>query len=100
MITSPQVMIDDRRMAASYLCERLDGNMEKIKSDKENLLAKTAAALNALNPLSVISRGYSAVFTDSGKLVKSVNDVAVGERVSFKTSDGTVHATATEIETE
>ncbi len=100
VLTSPQVMIDDRRMAASYLCERLEGNMEKIRIDKENLLARTAASLNALNPLSVISRGYSAVFADSGKLIKSVNDVKVGDSVSFRTSDGTVRATATEIEKE
>ena len=98
VLTTPQVMIDDRRMAAAYLCERLEGNIEKIKRDKENLLARTAASLNALNPLSVISRGYSAVFTDGGKLIKSVDDVAPGENLSFKTSDGTVHATATEIE--
>ncbi len=95
-LVSPGVMIDDRRMTAAYLFERLEGNMRRIKSDKEGLLAKRTAALGALNPLSVISRGYSAVFTESGKLVKSVDDISAGDRFSFKTSDGTVRAVATE----
>ena len=46
--------------------------------------------LEALNPMSVISRGYSAVFADDGRLIKSVDQVSVGDRLNFKTVDGTV----------
>ncbi len=98
VLTTPRVMIDDRRMTAAYLAERLEGNMQKIQRDKVNTLAQSAAKLNALNPLAVISRGYSAVFNSDGRLIKSVNDITEGENFSFKTSDGTVHAKATEIE--
>ena len=64
---------------------------------KKAEMAKEAGKLSALNPLSVISRGYSAVYKDDGKLVRCVDDVAVGEKIEFKTIGGQVACTVDEI---
>ena len=42
--------------------------------------------------MSVISRGYSAVFSDDGSLIKSVDQIEIGDSVNFKTVDGSVNA--------
>ena len=60
-------------------------------------LGRVSGKLEALNPLSVISRGYSAVYTEDKALVKSVDQLSVGMKVSFKTSDGAADATIDKI---
>ena len=47
--------------------------------------------------MSVISRGYSAVFLDDGTLVKSVKQVNIGDDFAFSTSDGEVKGKVTSI---
>ncbi|MBQ4066420.1 MAG: exodeoxyribonuclease VII large subunit, partial [Clostridia bacterium] len=56
-----------------------------------------AASISALNPLAVLSRGYSAVFDDGGRVIKSVNDTRIGETVVLKLSDGAVVAIVDDI---
>ena len=71
---------------------RMENGMKYSLSLKKELFARYTSKLEALNPMSVISRGYSAVFTDEGRLIKSVDQVEVGDRLNFKTVDGTVSA--------
>lgn len=95
-LVSPQNAIDDRRMALAVTETRLYDKVENIIQRKKSLMASATAKLDALNPLSVISRGYSAVFSGDGKLIKSVSQVKSGDTVSFKVTDGTVSATVTD----
>ena len=72
--------------------EKLFARMEKILERKKSQLAASTAKLDALNPLSVVARGYSAVFSDGGKLIKSVEQTNVGDTVSFMLTDGKISA--------
>lgn len=91
-LTDPKAMIDDKRMATVLLSERILSAEGNVVSRAKLSLGVTAGKLEALNPLSVISRGYSAVYTEDKALVKSVDQLKVGMKVSFKTSDGTADA--------
>lgn len=72
------------------LSKRLYRAEEIMLAQKKENFALITGKLEALNPMSVISRGYCAVFTDEGRLIKSVDDVTKGQRFSFKTRDGKV----------
>jgi len=98
VLSSPQNAIDDKRMSALALTDRLIKSMDMINLRKRGVLASSAAKLDALNPLSVISRGYSAVFGEGGGLIKSINQVKKGDAIKFKTSDGNVKATVNGVE--
>ncbi|EIT87325.1 exodeoxyribonuclease VII large subunit [Fictibacillus macauensis ZFHKF-1] len=67
--------------------------LEKAKVSFTNELAK----LNALSPLAVMERGYSLVFSKEEQLVKSVQDVEVGEAVTVQLQDGTLDCHVSEI---
>lgn len=56
-----------------------------------NLLAEKVAVLDGLSPLKTLSRGYSLVYKDD-QLVKSVNSLSSGDRVSIQMSDGEINA--------
>ncbi len=92
MLTTPMNMVEDRRMSLIYSTERLASAQNETVSRGKLALGKCAAKLEALNPLSVIARGYSAVYTDDKVLVKSVSQLKYGSRVCFKTSDGSAEA--------
>ncbi len=114
MLQSPLNLVDDKRMHTELLRDKLCAAMQRIVDTKristENADAeltdgirqvyekgrleyiRLTSKLEALNPMSVISRGYSAVFNDEGRLIRSVNSVDIGDRVSMNLSDGTVVA--------
>ena len=84
-------------MAVLSLSGTLEAQMKLMLTNKRGQFASLTASLEALNPMSVISRGYSAVFTDDGGLIKSVKQIKEGDRFTFRTTDGTVSGRAEEI---
>ena len=99
-LTTPKNFIDDKRMALGMTEEKLFSRMEKILERKKSQLGASTAKLDALNPLSVVARGYSAVFSDGGKLIKSVEQTNVGDTVSFMLTDGKISAEVKTVERE
>jgi exodeoxyribonuclease VII large subunit len=91
-LTQPSSYIDDKRMALMSLTKDLENAVNlKLISQKQKF-ARLSSVLEAVSPLKVISKGYSAVFKDGGKLVKSVDDLSEGDEVSFKLTDGSINA--------
>lgn len=97
-MTNPMNVIDDKRMTLAMEEKALVNRMEALLAKKRALFARDTAKLEALNPLAVISRGYSAVFNESGALVKSISQTKEGETLSFMLTDGKIHATVSAIE--
>ncbi len=91
-LTQPSAYIDDKRMALMSLTKDLENAVvHKLTAEKQKF-ARLSSVLEAVSPLKVISKGYSAVFKDGGKLVKSVDDLNEGDDVSFKLTDGSINA--------
>ncbi len=97
-MTSPMNVIDDKRMALVMAEQKLSGRMEMLLDKKRALFIRDTAKLDALNPLAVIARGYSAVFDENGTLVKSISQTKEGETLSFMLTDGKIHAEVMKIE--
>ncbi|MBQ8332266.1 MAG: exodeoxyribonuclease VII large subunit [Clostridia bacterium] len=96
-MTDPGNLIEDKRVLLDHLSDRLRLAEDREIQMKKAEMAAAAGKLNALNPLSVISRGYSAVYRDDGALVKKIEDVEPGDKVAFKTIGGEALCTVDEI---
>ena len=96
VMTSPEHYIDDKRMALLSASRSLENLTSSMLAAKKADYIKFTSLLEALNPLKIISRGYSAVFDESGKLIKSINDVEKGDSFSFRTVDGSIHGVVTD----
>ena len=77
--------------------EKLSYSFDKVLSDKKSTLSSVCAKLETLSPLSVISRGYSAVTDGDGRLVKSVGQLSVGDAVTLRLGGGEADARITSI---
>ena len=87
-LKSPEALLDEKRMTLVSLASGL----HNAASAKERLcrasLAALAGKLEALDPLSVISRGYGAIYGDDGSIIKSTGQLDVGQNVTVRLSDG------------
>ena len=63
---------------------------------EENRFITISEKLSALNPLSILGRGYSLTTKQNGELA-TVSNLQVGETVSIKINDGTIKAEIVEI---
>lgn len=96
-LSDPTYQIDERRMTLAYFSEKLNMSAQKKASDGRAALALAAGKLSALDPLAVLTRGYGAVYDTDGKIVKSVSQLAAGEKVNLRLCDGVVGAEVREI---
>ncbi len=95
VLSNPKYLVEDKRMLLLNSSQKLDNSFFISFEKKKQEFALKTARLEALNPMSVISRGYSAVFLGDGTLVKSVSQVKCGDAFAFKTADGEVDALVT-----
>ena len=96
VLTDPMAYINEKNMLLAAVASRLETSAERSLEKKNALLSKNAALLNSLSPLSILSRGYSVAYTKDGTPVIRANDVSVGERITVRTSDGSIEAEVTE----
>jgi exodeoxyribonuclease VII large subunit len=100
LLTSPQALFDERRMHLCLREERLTrlsaSSLDRARAD----MARRAAKLEALSPLSVLSRGYAMVSdTTSGNMMTRAESLVVGQTVDLRFADGTATAEITKINT-
>ncbi len=92
VMKSPATLLDDKNMRLSHITDRLDSSYSRVVSEKRTEFVKKISQLEALSPLSVLSRGYSVAFGDDEKLIKNVSDVKNGDKITICVSDGRISA--------
>ncbi len=66
----------------------MDRSLERRIESSRSKLGELDARLHALSPLAVLGRGYALVMNEAGGLVHSTAQVATGDRVTTRLSDG------------
>ncbi|MBR7112436.1 MAG: exodeoxyribonuclease VII large subunit [Clostridia bacterium] len=92
-LRSPVAYIDDKRMALTYLSEKLDGGVRLALLKQKNRFSSLCSKLEALNPLGVLLRGYAVVFDEQGSALSGIGQIECGSNVFVRLSDGTFEAT-------
>lgn len=91
---NPTQKINEQYMVIDIKVKALQNSMMlKLKEAKTSFVKETAK-LDSLSPLKTLTRGYSIVTKqESGKVIKSVDDLNSGEKVNLRLSDGQKTAT-------
>ena len=97
VLRNPLHILDEKKTRLIFGTEKLENAIKAYTNQKKSVFEKNASKLEALNPLSVLLRGFSAVFVEEGKLVKSVHDVSVGDLLTLRTADGSIRATVDDL---
>ncbi len=97
VLQNPRAMMDDKKMQTAMLAERLFRAEERTLTASRAALQTETGKLSALSPLSVLSRGYSAVYKDDGTLVKHAEQLTPGDNITVRTEGGEVDAAVTAV---
>ena len=88
----PEQIIEDRRYWLDLCEERLDRSMDHLLRASAERLGKAAVSLEALSPLSVLSRGYTLTESAEGKRIQSADEVQRGDALRTRFADGIVES--------
>ena len=92
ILRRPEQMIENRRYQLGLYEERLDRLMDHRLQSLRDRLSKASGSLEALSPLSILSRGYTLTENAEGRLIQSANEVAVGDTIRTRFTDGVVES--------
>jgi len=89
----PEQPIERANQTIDLLSDRMDRAQARLTERAQARLVNIAGRLEALSPLKVLSRGYAAISTESGKVVVKASDLASGDKVRIAFADATRTAT-------
>ena len=91
--------IDDKRLMLDYTQKNLSALAQKHMAQREQCFAALTAKLDALSPLKVLGRGYAVARNGAGEILRSAQDVQVGERIEVLLGQGSLVCTVNERKT-
>ena len=84
VMQDPRFYIEDKRLLLDYSQDRLCAVMRRqLSADRERYI-RLAAALDAMNPLKVLGRGYAIARKSDGEIIRETADVRVGEHITVR----------------
>lgn len=86
-LLSPSNLIDERMNTVSLLYNDAINRINDKLTYEGNRFVVACAKIDSLNPIKVLSRGYSIALKEN-KIINSINDVFCGDRITVKFSDG------------
>lgn len=90
-LVSPQSKIDKYEQQLSVLSNKAEAFIADTINKTDNSIRTSAAKLESLNPVAVLSRGY-AIAEKDGQVVSSKNQLSVDDEFSIEFSDGKISA--------
>lgn len=80
--------VQDKRMELAHVQRRMGDLAGRYLLKKAEKFSALAAALDAMSPLKVLSRGYAVVRDGSGKILRSYRDTETGAKVTVSLGEG------------
>lgn len=88
-MASPEKTIKQAKLSNEELGKRLHKALKHVLAKQQSRLASNSQLLDAVSPLSTLSRGYSITYNNN-EIVRSVDDIKPGDILVNKLIDGEV----------
>ncbi|MGL5427510.1 exodeoxyribonuclease VII large subunit [Cetobacterium sp.] len=88
--------IEEQHQSLVYLEERLENSLSRILKEKKHDLEIRAEKIIGLNPLAVLSRGYS-ITNSKSKSLKKLSDIKIGDEIETILNFGKIISEVKEI---
>lgn len=97
-LQSPTAYLDERRLLLDSIQRRLCAAQQQTLAKSRQRCVRLTAALDAMSPLKVLTRGYAMAQTEGGQLLRRVGQVQSGDRFTLQLSDGRIQASVEKTE--
>lgn len=95
-LQSPTGYLQQKEKQLELLTNRLASAQNRNIAGIRQRYISQVSKLDAMSPLKVLMRGYAMATTESGTLLRSIDQVDMGERIDIALSDGKMTATVVE----
>ncbi len=96
-LQSPDGYLLQRRKSLELLQNRLhSAGLQGVQRKRQRFVALTAK-LDAMSPLKVLTRGYAMTQTEDGAVLRSVQQIHVGDKIRVSLNDGSLTAAVTDV---
>ena len=99
-LLSPEGKLERNRKELGFRSEAMDRAIATVLQRDEARLRSSIEQLGALHPLAILQRGYSAVRNGQGKVIGSVEELAIGQTVELMMRNGSAMAEIREVRRE
>jgi len=99
-LASPMSRLEQNTLHVMHLQERVESATQRKYEKGKQALGALSARLCALNPLSVLGRGYSMTENENGGVIGSVTKLQAGQKIRLRMRDGRAYATVEDVERE
>lgn len=89
---SPSRLLKQRQETINSLSSGLPGQMAKLLRDNRRQVEHLSTLLETLGPSATLKRGYAIVTDESGKVVRSTQQVEQGNSIAVALDDGQLRA--------
>ena len=96
VLKNPLEGVELRRVEVDGLAASLSTAASRRAERAGEQLAALSGKLDAMSPLAVLSRGYAAIFSESGKAIPRAVKIRRNEKIMVRMSDGVLHCTVEE----
>ena len=90
VLTDSGAYVADRRLALDHATSLLQAAFRSCVAEKRGSLSRNVAALDAMSPLKVLSRGYAIAVTEDGGILRSKKDAFLGQKLRLQLADGDI----------
>lgn len=97
-LQSPTAYVDERRLLLDGVQRRLCTAQQQTLAGSRQRCVRLTAALDAMSPLKVLTRGYAMAQTEDGRLLRTVEQTSPGGRFTLHLADGRIRASVEAIE--
>ncbi len=95
---SPQKILDKNRQTVHNLIQLFQMASQRVLERKRHQLELRRRELSALNPLEILSRGYSVTCDEEGRPIVDAAELSTGQSITTRFGSGRVVSTITSIE--
>ena len=88
--------LERKRVLLDYTQKNLASLAEKQVGERRQRFAALCASLHAMSPLAVLARGYAVARTANGTVLRSADEVTVGETIDVTLGRGSLACTVNE----
>ena len=86
----PVVLLNDRKNALAVAQVRVKRGVQTLITQKHTQLKACKRIIEIAHPVNTMKRGFSVTRTSTGKVLKSVRDVASREEITTELMDGSL----------
>lgn len=94
---SPRRQVQNGRQRLDDMQERMARALAAYEQLRRARLDGLQQRLHALNPLTVMQRGFAVVHSADGRLLSSVRQISIGDEVSVRMTDGSFGAQVNQV---